>query len=90
MKMPLYTCHKQVHALKIKAHVEESNQSVTLIFEDNRFDNKVMDLVWRGRFHPTPDDLGYLVEYTDGFSSWSPTKAFEEGYTAVHNPTEKE
>lgn len=26
---------------------------------------------------------GYYVVYTDGYVSWSPAKAFEEGYTKV-------
>lgn len=26
---------------------------------------------------------GYYVRYEDGFESWSPAKAFEEGYTKV-------
>ena len=26
---------------------------------------------------------GYYVQYADGFESWSPAKAFEEGYTRI-------
>lgn len=26
---------------------------------------------------------GYLVKYSDGYISWSPRKAFEEGYTRI-------
>ena len=26
---------------------------------------------------------GYLVEYEDGYQSWSPKKAFEDGYTLI-------
>lgn len=26
------------------------------------------------------DELGYLVQYPDGYTSWSPKKAFEEAY----------
>ena len=26
---------------------------------------------------------GYYVRYEDGFESWSPAKAFEEGYTKI-------
>lgn len=29
------------------------------------------------------DGGGYLVRYDDGYLSWSPRKAFEEGYTAL-------
>ena len=32
-----------------------------------------------GRGFPEPGD--YLVRYEDGYLSWSPKKAFEEGYT---------
>ena len=28
----------------------------------------------------TPNEDGYLVEYPDGYRSWSPVKAFEEAY----------
>ena len=38
---------------------------------------------WKARFHGDDDDLGYFVRYEDGYESWSPTKAFEEGYTVV-------
>lgn len=30
-----------------------------------------------------PDEPGYHVVYKDGYESWSPKKAFEEGYEAV-------
>jgi len=33
----------------------------------------------RGR----PSDGDYLVRYEDGYLSWSPKKAFENGYTKV-------
>lgn len=29
------------------------------------------------------DSLGYIVRYADGYTSWSPSKAFEEGYTEI-------
>ena len=29
------------------------------------------------------DGGGYLVRYDDGYLSWSPKKAFEDGYTAI-------
>lgn len=30
---------------------------------------------------------GYYVVYEDGFKSWSPAKAFEEGYTRIEEVT---
>ena len=33
-----------------------------------------------GRAISGEDEKGYLVEYSDGYKSWSPAKAFEEAY----------
>lgn len=38
---------------------------------------------YRGRLTPVNEDLnakGFLVEYSDGYQSWSPEKAFVEAY----------
>lgn len=35
----------------------------------------------------TVDQDGYIVEYPDGYISWSPTKAFEEAYRECDNMT---
>lgn len=35
----------------------------------------------------TKDQDGYIVEYPDGYISWSPTKAFEEAYRECENMT---
>ena len=34
-----------------------------------------------------PADDGYLVEYSDGYISWSPVKQFEEAYKQCENMT---
>ena len=31
----------------------------------------------------TPDPGDYLVRYEDGYLSWSPKKAFEDGYSVL-------
>lgn len=44
----------------------------------------------RGKVKPVgenPADDGYLVEYSDGYISWSPKKAFEEAYRECDNMT---
>jgi hypothetical protein len=81
---PRYKSHKQVQALKIK-RVEVSPDNVTWITPtDERFDMfSVDDPTWRERYKGTSDDTGYYVIYEDGYTSWSPSKAFEEGYTRV-------
>lgn len=84
-EMPRYRCHKTVHALKISAtiendsgveihFVEKSYAPVLLIsgHERFKFEDKYGD-----------QDFGYYVVYKDGYRSWSPTDAFEEGYTRL-------
>lgn len=38
---------------------------------------------YRTKCKATESDLGYYVVYDDGYKSWSPAKAFEEGYTKI-------
>jgi len=86
VEMPLYERHKRVHALKI-AHVEhlrtdtttDENPIVRIHFVELGFAPIEMNL--RGK--PTPDVGWYYVVYEDGYKSFSPAKAFDEGYTFV-------
>jgi hypothetical protein len=87
--LPKYKCHKEVWALKIdriehdrdmRIPTEETDGSATL------FDDKLLamhrvtnDFV---RKH-NPQVGGYLVIYEDGYKSFSPAKAFEEGYSRI-------
>ena len=36
--------------------------------------------IFMGKIIEGPDRSGYIVKYEDGYISWSPKKAFEEGY----------
>lgn len=82
-EMPLYTCHKQVRALKI-ASVEivgtdtttDENEIALITFEDSAFPPKRTSLYRK----PKPEAGWYWVDYGDYFS-FSPAKAFEEGYS---------
>ena len=42
--------------------------------------SRIVDMMAEGG---DSNDLGYLIEYPDGYVSWSPSKAFEEGYSPV-------
>ena len=33
-----------------------------------------------------PKDEGYIVQYSDGYVSWSPKETFEKSYTEVTEP----
>lgn len=38
---------------------------------------------WADGFEPDLPDLGVFVIYEDGFTSWSPSKAFDGGYDLI-------
>jgi len=87
--IPRYQSHKVVGALKIGAviEVEIDEGIVTFEPEDKSLGiERVMTRPgWLDRFEGDigADDLGYWVQYEDGFSSWSPTDAFESGYSRI-------
>jgi hypothetical protein len=86
VEMPRYRCHKEVHALKIGSieHMgedttTEENPIVFLHFAEKGYGPIRMNL--RGK--PTPEAGWYYVVYEDGYKSFSPAKAFEDGYTRI-------
>lgn len=42
---------------------------------------------WKIPANENPEDEGFLVEYSDGYISWSPKKQFEEAYRECDNMT---
>ena len=79
--MPLYVCHKEVWALKIAGISLPQNEAwdAELAFDGGRFAPRLMARTWLDKHNPEVG--GYLVFYKDGYVSYSPAKAFEEGYT---------
>lgn len=77
IQMPRYKCHKEVWALQI----DYINGGAELCFKDRRYADMYVGPAWVDKFNPQPG--GYLVVYADGYRSYSPAKAFEEGYTLV-------
>lgn len=85
-QMPRYKCHKEVYALQI-ATVERrpfGNAGVqhTLTFKEAGYAPLDVGLDYIEKHNPHQG--GYYVVYDDGYKSFSPAKAFEEGYTRVH------
>lgn len=89
-EMPLYKCHKQVRALKIEEVTlhdpEGSNPPLEFaggfIFPENKSYPPIpITAEFWHKHKPQPD--GYFIQYADGHTSYSPAKAFEEGYTVV-------
>ena len=91
IEMPRYKSHKEVWATKIKniifdsdiADVEdrETDGSAKLIPEEPGFAEIKVDASYVRKHDPKIG--GYYVVYKDGYKSFSPAEAFEEGYTRV-------
>lgn len=81
--MPVYQCHKRVSALKIEEVIRtEGAKMVQLVFENKDFAPLAVSFMWDAKHDPQPG--GYYVVYPgDGYTSYSPAKAFEDGYTLV-------
>ena len=71
---PVYKCFKEVNAFQIKCIDSEGIQPI---------DESLPSYVVMPEFlkKHAPERGGYIVFYADGYVSYSPQKAFEEGYT---------
>jgi hypothetical protein len=78
VEMPRYQAHKIVAALEI---AEICDNAVS--FKDEGFDEAaiLVDRKMFARYTPVAGD--FLVEYADGYQSFSPRKAFLDGYTRL-------
>lgn len=76
--VPLYKCHKTVEAFKIAGMESLSNGEIRLIGY-NADHIRIVGSAYVDKHHPKID--GYYVRYHDGYQSWSPAEAFENGYT---------
>lgn len=81
IEMPRYKCHKEVWALKIKEVRLHKTGNVELLFDDCKYAPTFEPPSFNEKHHPVPG--GYLVVYKDGYRSFSPADAFEDGYTLV-------
>jgi hypothetical protein len=81
-QLPLYKCHKQVRAVKIGSITPDTTPTgATIVPDDRSFGAFHVDAVYLAKHKP--HNGGYFVVYADGYQSFSPAKAFEEGYTRV-------
>jgi len=91
MEMPKYKCIKDVLALKIKSIVfdsdlanetgRETNGTATFTPEDDRYAPIALSAEFVHKHKPVAG--GYFVVYKDGYKSFSPASAFEEGYVLI-------
>lgn len=90
-EMPKYKSHKTVLALKIKAIAydvdaakaenRETDGSATITPEESGYAPFKVPAGYVRKHAPVAG--GYYVIYADGYASFSPAQAFEEGYTRL-------
>lgn len=81
--MKTYICHKTVKAAKITDIVPLdgiNGDKVAIELEGEKIGLHV-GRDWTIKHEPEVG--GYFVEYEDGYTSYSPAKAFEDGYSEV-------
>ena len=81
-EMPRYKCHKEVRALKI-AHIvgPDVHGDCIITPEDKGYGGFPVSADYMAKHSPKAG--GYYVVYKDGYRSFSPAPAFEEGYTRL-------
>lgn len=88
-ELPEYICNKVVKAFKILKIVsvdnrKEGEEHAFLLQSEWHLPARV-DQAFMDKNKPTSG--GYFVIYEDGYQSFSPAKAFEEGYTLLEKST---
>lgn len=81
-ELPRYKAHKVVHALQIRA-ISVVDCAYYLSFVEEGYEPIKVKWDWYSKHDPR--EGGYYVVYKDGYVSWSPQKAFEEGYTLLED-----
>lgn len=79
-RLPVYVCHKEVHAAMITGF-SINNEMIELILGEVNA-TVVVDNEWTKKHNPQIG--GYYVLYEDGYASFSPKKPFESGYKRKH------
>ena len=80
--MKRYKSHKVVEAFKIDSiDINAAEDEVVLKAKHPDVDSAVVTRDWCSKHGP--GEGGYFVKYKDGYTSFSPAEAFEEGYTEV-------
>ncbi|HWW62016.1 MAG TPA: hypothetical protein VN181_11665, partial [Thermoanaerobaculia bacterium] len=80
-EMPTYVSHKRVQAAEILAVAPISHDGKVRVIVNGYPDVFVPDTAVI-RYKPQPGD--FLVIYEDGYQSFSPRKAFLDGYALAH------
>lgn len=80
IEMPKYKSHKEIWALKIESiDPKPADGSGLITPEDAGYAAFEVSAEYMEKHQPKPG--GYYIVYTDGYKSFSPAEAFEDGYT---------
>lgn len=79
--MQKFKSHKIVEAVKIQSITPILTTGGVLLHVADGLDNIEVNRAYLLKHEPRPG--GYYVKYPDGYESFSPAEAFEDGYTAV-------
>lgn len=80
-QLPRYKCHKEVCALKISGIQPVVGGGVIITPAEPGYLPFTVEHPYAEKHKP--EIGGYYVIYDDGYQSYSPAKAFEEGYTLI-------
>lgn len=81
-ELPKWQCHKVVRAVQIKEVVQDNTgRRWSLIPDEPGISPFEVSEVFVQRHKP--ESGGYFVVYEDGYESYSPYKAFAEGYSRI-------
>ena len=83
-------CHKKVHARKILGIIEHPADEFMLLFDDKNGERFSVGVDKSFMLKHEPKIGGYYVRYKDGYPSWSPAEAFEDGYTRIKEDVDDE
>lgn len=89
MSLPKYRCYKVVEAVRIRTVFWYGDGRGVIDPADRSLRPITPMAGWMERFKGNDTDTGYFIRYEDGYESWSPSKAFEEGYTRIEEPSEE-
>lgn len=79
--LPAYKSHKVVNACKILKMTKKAGGGKYIYPAEEGIEKFAVSNDYVKKHDPQPS--GYYVIYEDGYESWSPAEAFEEGYELV-------
>lgn len=80
-ELPKYKCHKVVWALKIAGIEQKVDGSTLIVPDETGYGPLEVSRDFMSKHKPQVG--GYYVVYKDGYASYSPADAFEDGYTKI-------